>query len=176
MKKFGLYISFISFFALNGLSQVNPHAIGIRGGIGIFGRGGEISYQHGLGESNRLEIDLGWRGNNGNNWNNGHGNHFYDGRYYSQLFITGIYHWNWNIVDGLNWFIGPGAQIGFYDDKWDDQYDGISIGIGGQIGIEYDFSGLGAPLLLGLDSRPMWSFISGPRYGYGASLSLRYVF
>lgn len=168
MKTLLTSLSILTIFAFNGTSQVNPHAIGIRGGGGNYGRGGEISYQHGMGDANRLELDLGWRGRNNYNWNNGNGSH------YSHMYIAGIYHWNWNIVDGFNWFVGPGAQVGFYNDKWDDNNDGISLAIGGQIGIEYDFNSLGAPLLLGFDTRPMWGFFYGP--GYGAAFSLRYTF
>lgn len=41
-------------------AQVNTHAVGIRGGAGSYGGGAEISYQHGLGDAHRLELDLGW--------------------------------------------------------------------------------------------------------------------
>jgi len=144
-------------------AQVNPHAIGLRGGGGNFGLGGEISYQHGMGSSNRLEFDLGWRGNNGNN--------------YTHTALTGIYHWVWNIEDGLNWYVGPGAQLGFYQDKFFNNNNGVTLSIGGQIGLEYDFNDLGAPLLLGLDLRPMWGFIGGTSgVGYGGAFSLRYTF
>ena len=168
MKSLIAIISILLLFSFNGESQVNPHAIGLRGGAGNYGRGGEVSYQHGIGESNRLELDLGWRGRNNGILGNGND--------YSHLYLAGIYHWNFNIVDGLNWFVGPGARVGFYNDKYNDSYDGISIGIGGQIGIEYDFNDLGAPILLGLDTRPMWSFINGGGARYGAAFSIRYTF
>ena len=165
MKSLIASLSILILFSFNGASQVNPHAIGLRGGIGNFGRGGEISYQHGFGDANRLELDLGWRGRN-----SGHNTH------YSHMYLAGIYHWNWNIVEGFNWFIGPGAVIGFYNEKWEDNNDGISIGIGGQIGIEYDFNSLGAPILIGFDTRPMWGFLNGGGVGYGAAFSIRYTF
>jgi len=143
------------------IAQVNPHAIGIRGGGSNFGNGAEISYQHGFGDANRLELDLGWRGRNDN----------------SSMGITGIYHWVWNITSGLNWYVGPGAQIGLYQDKWDNNNDGINLAIGGQLGLEFDFNELGAPLLLSLDTRPMWGFNYGNNgWGYGGSLGLRYTF
>ncbi|MFT6923263.1 MAG: hypothetical protein ACJA1C_002273 [Crocinitomicaceae bacterium] len=172
MKTIIASISIITLFSFNGVSQVNPHAIGLRGGAGNYGSGGEVSYQHGIGESNRLELDLGWRGRNNGFIGNGNGN----GNDYNYLYVAGIYHWNFNITEGLNWFVGPGAIVGFYNDRYDDSYDGISIGLGGQIGIEYDFNDLGAPILLGLDTRPMWSFINGGGAGYGAAFSIRYTF
>lgn len=156
-------------FCVIGLSagaQVNPHAIGLRGGAGNFGGGGEVSYQHGFGSANRLELDLGWRGNNGK------------GNNYHHSALTAIYHWVWNLDGGgLNWFIGPGAQLGLYADKDDSSFDGFTIGLGGQIGIEYDFNELGAPIQIGLDTRPMWGFIGGTSgFGYGGAFSVRYTF
>lgn len=150
-------------------AQVNPHAIGIRGGLGLGGYGGEISYQHGFGEKNRLELDLGWRNYH---YDNGKGN---DWRY-SHMAFTGIYHWDWNITEGLNWYIGPGAQLGFYNDYYDNN-SGVSLAIGGQIGLEYDFNQHGVPLLLGFDARPMWDFIGYyAGVGAGGAFSLRYTF
>jgi hypothetical protein len=158
-----LVVIFLSAFSFNTNAQVNPHAIGIRGLSGNFGIGGEVSYQHGLGSSNRLEVDLGWKRNDGNNYNHSA--------------LTGIYHWVWNLTDGLNWFAGVGAQLGFYRDKWAGENDGITLGVGGQIGIEYDFNELGAPILLGLDTRPMWGLNGGVSgIGYGAAFSLRFTF
>jgi len=140
-------------------SLVNPHAIGLRfGGNGDI-NGGEISYQHGMGSANRLEVDLGFSGNDNDD----------------NLFIAGIYHWNWNIDGGFNWYAGPGAAIGSHKHKHEE--DHINIGLGGQIGIEYDFNKKNVPLLLSLDARPMWSFMgSGHGLGWGSSLALRYTF
>lgn len=153
-------------FALAGNAQVNPNAIGLRGGYGNFGGGGEVTYQRALGSANRLEIDLGWRGNNG--------------KYaYRHSAVSVIYHWVWNLDGGLNWYIGPGGQVGFYDYRYNDDFynDGITVNLGGQIGLEYDFNDLGAPILLSIDSRPMWGFLGGNRgFGYGGAFAVRYTF
>lgn len=148
-------------------AQVNPKTLGLRLGSTNFGSGAELSYQHGLDSSNRLELDLGWRSN----------------RYFGALGFSGIYHWVWNIDGGLNWYIGPGAQIGFYnqrDDSFFNEYDdsGIIVNIGGQIGIEYDFNELGVPILLSIDARPMWGLINSyyGGFGYGGALGVRYTF
>ncbi len=159
-----LIVLSLSFFATTGFGQVNPHAIGLRGGSGNFGSGAEVSYQHGFGSANRLELDLGWRGNNRKN------------HYYAWA-LTGVYHWVWNLEGGLNWFVGLGGQIGTYKNYDYDYDDGLILNAGGQIGIEYDFNELGAPIQLGLDIRPMWGFLGGYRgIGYGGALSLRYTF
>lgn len=167
MKRFLVVIA-LSLFAFSANSQVNPKALGLRfnGGYGSHygGSGAELSYQHGMGSNNRLELDFGARGNN--NW-----------RHFG---VSIIYHWVMNIDGGLNWYIGPGGQIGFYSHRNPvfGYEDGASIALGGQIGLEYDFkSAHGVPLLLSVDWRPMWDFIGDYRgFGFGSALSLRYVF
>jgi hypothetical protein len=64
-------------------AQVNSQAIGIRGGGNGVISGGEISYQYGLSDVNRLELDFGFGVSNTQ----------------SRLFAVGIYHWDWNITD-----------------------------------------------------------------------------
>lgn len=156
--------------SMSASAQVNSNAIGLRGGYGgiagYYGGGGEITYQKGLGTSNRLEVDLGWYGNNGS-------------KGYRHTTLSVIYHWVWNLKGGLNWYIGPGGQVGFYNYTYnDDNYnDGITLNLGGQIGLEYDFNNLGAPILLSIDSRPMWGFLDGNRgFGYGGAFSARFTF
>jgi len=147
-------------------AQVNPHAIGLRLNGDGSGNGAEISYQHGFGDGNRLEVDFGGRRHK--NWR------------HAGLFVG--YHWVWNITDGLNWYVGPGAAIGFYDSyDYHSGYndDGLTLAIGGQIGIEYDFNSMGAPILLSLDARPLWEvwdYYDYHNFGYGAALSVRYTF
>lgn len=165
-----LFSLFITITTLSLNAQVNPNAIGIRGGGGLGGSyGGELTYQKGFGTANRLELDFGFRsrrykGSKGNDW------------YYNHLSVTAIYHWVFNLSGGLNWYIGPGAQVGFYDDYYDNN-SGVSLALGGQIGIEYDFNEHGVPLLLSLDARPMWDFVGYyAGFGGGGAFSLRYTF
>lgn len=120
--------------------------------------GAEISYQHGIGSSNRIELDLGFGGNKNHN----------------RMFLAGIYHWNWNITKGLNWYAGPGAAVGIH--SYDNSNGYINIGLGGQIGIEYDFNTTNTPILLSIDSRPMWDFIGDySGFGWGTALGVRYT-
>jgi hypothetical protein len=168
-KQLLFLFSSIFFFSLS-TAQVNPNAIGLRSGGGYNGSfGGEISYQKGFGSANRLEIDFGWTNRRDDSWKNKTWR-------YNQFAVSGIYHWVFNLTEGLNWFIGPGAQIGFFDDYYNEN-SGISLAIGGQIGIEYDFNKHGVPLLFGFDARPMLDFVgyySG--FGGGVAASLRYTF
>lgn len=161
MKKGMIVLAAFALMCINAKAQVNPHAIGLRLGGNGTTNGAEISYQHGLSESNRLEFDLGFRSR----------------RHFNSMFVAGIYHWNWNLTEGLNWYVGPGAAVGLYN--WDNgrsSSSGIDLGIGGQIGLEYDFNSLGAPILLSLDARPMFEVLGyNNGFGWGAALGVRYT-
>lgn len=158
MKKFLTLLTIVFGLGLLATAQVNSHAIGLRLGGGTF-NGAEVSYQHGMGDANRLELDLGWGGNPG----------------HSRIFVAGIYHWHWNIVSGLNWYVGPGASAGLYHYDGFDDYIGVALG--GQVGLEFDFNSLGAPILLSIDARPMWDFLgNNSGFGYGGALGVRYTF
>jgi len=162
MKKITTILIALIGFSFNTQAQVNPHALGIRFGGNGYYNDAEISYQLGVGKKNRFEFDLGIR----------------ERKYYNNMSFTGVYHWNWNIVSGLNWYAGPGAAIGLYswDDKNNKKQSGATLALGGQIGLEFDFKKVGAPILLSIDSRPMFDFVGYDRgFGWGAALGIRYV-
>ena len=167
MKKV-LFIGLFALISTGASAQIHNHAIGVRGGAGTFGVGGEISYQKGFSDINRLELDLGWNTNGSKNA-------------YDAFVATGIYHWVGNLAKGLNWYLGPGAQLAYKSFKYNSDYNTILFGIGGQVGLEYDFSAENnVPLLLGLDFRSMaqlgTSKVKTKGYvGYGIAFSLRYV-
>lgn len=162
MKK----LIFMSLFLMGIIFSANSqniarNAIGVRLGDND-GFGGEISYQHKLGEMNRLELDLGFRS---------HKN--------SDAFkLTGIYQWVWNIDGGFNWYAGFGAGIGSWNadnDFTGDDDEGLFINADGNIGIEYDFD---IPLLISLDFRPEFGLVGdyGKDTDFDIALSLRYQF
>jgi len=157
MKKFIVFLAVMSIGSFL-KAQVNPHALGVRVyGNGSF-NGAELSYQHGISEKNRMELDLSL----------GFGSN------YNRLFLVGIYHWDWKIDGGLNWYIGPGASVSF--DKYDNSDGYLNLGLGGQIGIEYDFNNNKIPILLSLDVRPMWDFLGdNSGFGWGTALGIRYT-
>ncbi len=157
MKKILFTILGAGLLGFSSLGQISSHALGLRlGGDGDI-NGAEISYQHLLSSSNRLELDLGLYGNSNNN----------------HTHIAGIYQWVWNLDGGLNWYAGPGAAIGFHEHKRSE--DHMSLSIGGQVGIEYNFSSK-APFQLSIDGRPMWDFIGNDHgLGWGLALGIRYV-
>ncbi|MFP4556752.1 MAG: hypothetical protein ACLFNU_07765 [Bacteroidales bacterium] len=158
MKRVIILFSILFLVAICAQAQVNPRTIGVRLGGGSAGNGGEISYQHGLGDANRLEIGAGL--NVGDNVN--------------ALGFAAAYHWVKNIDGGFNWYIGPGAAFSMFQASNADDYIGLSVG--GQIGLEYDFTSEDVPFLISIDTRPMWGFLSDDKgFGWGAALGIRYV-
>lgn len=154
MKKIILGLTFISTVLLSN-AQVEPQAIGVRFGGGNYGSGFEANYQHALGDVNRLELGVALNSNNG----------------VSYFSAAGVYQWVWELGEGFNWYAGPGAQ--FLAVK-----NASAIGVGGQIGVEYNFNvNLDTPLLISIDTRPMMNFASGNNdFGWAAALSVRYTF
>ena len=116
--------------------------------------GGGISMKHFVGGNNALEgiayfWNQGWR-------------------------ITGLYeiHGAISAATGLQWYIGPGAHIGFYNTKYG---NGSFIGLDGVLGLDYKFTG--APINMSLDWQPSFEF--GDNRGFVGSwggLGIRYTF
>jgi hypothetical protein len=103
------------------------------------------------------------------------------GYFYSDGFrITGLYELHYDIegVDGLKWYIGPGAHIAFWNNTWENKYPGNSstgIGIDGVLGLDYKINGL--PINISADWQPSFNFV-GYNYfegGWGG-LGIRYTF
>jgi len=94
--------------------------------------------------------------------------------------VTGLYEIHGDISDlgGLKWYIGPGAHIGVWNNRWKDAYptreSGVAIGVDGVLGLDYKING--APINLSLDWQPSFTF-SGYSYfegGWGG-LGIRYT-
>ncbi|MDO9154600.1 MAG: hypothetical protein Q7U47_13010 [Paludibacter sp.] len=145
MKKIIVTLALLVSIACAMNAQVDGKAIGLR-----FGYGAELSYQHPLGNANRLELDLGL-----SNWG---------------IALNGIYQWVWDLSalsDGFNWYAGAGAAVGFHQNFF-------GVGILGQVGIEYNFN---IPLQLSLDYRPGIYVLPGFHSSYdGICLGVRYRF
>lgn len=154
MKKLLLLVALISFGAVAG-AQVNNKALGARiYGGGDFS-GAELSFQKGLNDRNRLELDASFGFNSDN----------------TRVALFGIYHWVMNIAGGFNWYVGPGMSV-MYDTFDGDSY--VNVGVGGQIGIEYNFRDL--PVMVSLDARPMWDFLGDVNgLGWGSALGIRFI-
>ena len=127
MKKVILILSlvFSATSTMNG-QEISDNAIGLRLGSND-GFGAEISYQRKLKETNRLEVNLGLR----------------DG--FSDVKLTGLYQWVWNLENHFNWYAGAGG--GIYD------ANSTSIFASGVVGIEYDLSGVSTEVILSKSSK-----------------------
>lgn len=157
MKKLLLFIGFVTMSVLTTNAQrIADNAIGIRFGNNS-GFGAEISYQKRLKNANRLEIDLGLRGNNN----------------YSGFKATGLYQWVWKLENQFNWYAGFGGGLGTWKNKNFNNSETYLFGAG-VVGIEYNFD---IPLIISLDFRPEIGFSSvynGFQSDFG--LGLRYQF
>ncbi len=165
MKKF--FVTIIVIIALSGFTsaQVEDHSLGLRFGS-LFGLGTEISYQHGLNNINRLEVDLGFSSRY--EYNN-------SSRYdYNSWALTGLYHWVWSLENNFNWYAGPGAQIGSWNSMiYGSRYNnGLFLAAAGNVGIEYSFP---VKIQIALDARPQLGLLNSGS-GINIGLSVRYQF
>jgi hypothetical protein len=95
--------------------------------------------------------------------------------------FTGLYEIHGEIegAEGLRWYVGPGAHIGFWNNDWKDRYPGrdhgVAIGIDGVVGLDYKISG--APLNFSLDWQPSFNFVGYSYFegGWGG-FAIRYTF
>jgi len=148
MKKMFLMAILLVGFAAVTTAQVDGKAIGLRLGTGV-----EATYWHSMGDANRIEADLGING-----WSGG-------------LYAHGVYHWVKDlssVADGLNWYFGGGVGLGI-------PAGGISVGIVGQVGVEYNFEFKDLPLVASLDYRP-GLYLPASFNPLNVCLSIRYKF
>ena len=161
MKKIILSAIMLMGLAFTAQAQdISKNALGLRLGDND-GFGAEVSYQRGLSDNNRLELDLGWRNSND----------------VDAIKLAGLYQWVWNIDGGFNWYAGVGAGLGTWSyNKYNVKDDGTFVFAAGDIGIEYSFEQ--APILLSLDFRPEFgsSNYYDNSYGSDIALSVRYKF
>jgi hypothetical protein len=92
--------------------------------------------------------------------------------------ITGLYELHFDIAgaQGLKWYIGPGAHIGFYNNKYGDKFGNRSFGgVDGVLGLDYKVKS--APLNFSLDWQPSFEF--GEDRGFTGSwggFAIRFTF
>jgi hypothetical protein len=122
-------------------------------GVKVFDGGG-ISFKHFISDKNALEL-IGYFWNRGSR-------------------ITGLYEIHGPIsgANGLQWYIGPGVHIGFYNTKYG---NGSFAGIDGVLGLDYKFKG--APINMSVDWQPSFEFGDNRGfYGSWGGLGIRYTF
>ncbi|WP_317164267.1 hypothetical protein [Flavobacterium sp. xlx-214] len=135
--------------------SVSNNTIGIRFSYND-GVGPEVSYQRLLNDTNRLELDLGWR----------------QSKHVDAFKLTGLYQWLWNIEGGFYWYAGVGASVGSWKHNYGKYNDsGAIFAVDGNIGLEYNFD---FPLQVFVDFRPEVYLTDyndnnfGPDFGLGA--------
>ncbi len=100
------------------------------------------------------------------------------GYYGHNLNITGYYLWQYptNWTPGLDWYAGPGAHLGFWNEYYQDKYStNVIMGFDGILGLEYTLDDI--PLSFALGVGPTLNLTSGPDwYYYNAGISVRFVF
>lgn len=164
MKKlFLLSVAVLGFTFAASAQDISKNAIGLRLGDSD-GFGAEISYQHALGENNRLELDLGWR----------------DGKNYDGFKLAGLYQWVWDLDGGFNWYAGVGGGLGSFsvnNPMGGKDITDTFVFAAGDVGIEYNFD---IPLLLSLDFRPEIGFgddlYDNNDLDFDIALGIRYQF
>lgn len=94
--------------------------------------------------------------------------------------FTGLYEIHGDIkeVPGLKWYVGPGAHIGFWNDKWKTRYPGreggIAIGVDGVIGLDFKINK--APINVSLDWQPSFNIIGYTYFESGwGGFAIRYT-
>lgn len=97
--------------------------------------------------------------------------------------VTGLYEWQKPVkgADNLDYFLGLGGHIGFWDNNKYYWYDAdrngsfAVIGVDFIAGLEYTFPGV--PFNVGLDWKPAFNLIGDTHWwGDGVALSVRYTF
>lgn len=161
MKKIFLsVVMLIGLTTIMNAQDISENAIGLRLGSND-GFGAEVSYQRRLSDSNRLELDLGWRNSNKIN----------------AFKLAGLYQWVWNIDGGFNWYAGVGGGLGSWSiNNSAVKESGTFVFAAGDIGIEYNFDE--APIQLSLDFRPEFGGNGYYENNYGSDIALgiRYKF
>jgi hypothetical protein len=164
MKKlFLLSITLLGLTFSSNAQEISKNALGLRLGDSD-GFGAEISYQHALGDNNRLELDLGWR----------------DGKNYDGFKLAGLYQWVFPLEGNFNWYVGAGGGLGSFsvdNPGGGNDFDDTFFFLAGDIGIEYNFD---IPLLLSLDFRPELGFgddtYNNNDLDFDIALGIRYQF
>lgn len=137
MKKLVLTLALAIGLCSFASAQSGKNALGFNLGLG--GLNPEVSYVRALSSSNALDFSLGLDLSN---------NDF-------GISLAGFYDWNFNIVGGLGWYVGPGVWLGYTNEADQDLGNGMvvegdshfGIGVGANIGLSYKFN---LPISLGL--------------------------
>ncbi len=91
--------------------------------------------------------------------------------------LEGIYQWHGKIngANGLKWYVGPGAWLGFYNNKSKfDNNNSVLFALKGNLGLDYKFSG--APINVAFDVNPTFSLSPVSDFSFLAGFAFRFAF
>jgi len=144
-------------------SQIPDHTLGLRFGGTVNAWGAEASYQIGVSDNTRLELDLGYGANDG----------------LSVIKAVGGFHYCGNLGGDFGWFGGPVLAGGAFKQEKDgvnaDQFKSF-IHIGAVLGIDYFFHQF--PLQVSVDFRPeipIGDSYTDANFDNGFGLGVRYI-
>ncbi len=147
-------------------AQVYPHALGVRVSTDGERVGIEGSFQKGFALNKRVEFDLGMKKETVVDQ---------DIEEIKRIFLATSYQMCFNLSGGLNCFAGGGTMVGV-DSIESIQKGNFSLSMLGQLGVEYDFAGIGIPLLLTIDTRPTVDVVSKiDDISIGVGFGARYI-
>ena len=156
MKKCLLFSVLI--FTLSAFGQQYKTSIGIKGGYPGFG---SLNIKHFFGGSSAIEGSLG-----------GGARH---------IWLQGLYERNKALDQGVEWYYGIGADIGFWTNGYayynagkNQSYTGAWGGLDGVLGLEYTFEDI--PLNLAIDLGPSICLFPYVGLTWNGGLAIRYAF
>ncbi len=155
MKRVSTIMVLLVALTIGAQAQSYKSAIGLRGGDPS-----GISFKTFINSTNALEFVAG------------------TGYFGHNLNLTGYYEWQkptgW--APNLDWFIGPGAHLGFWNSTYRDEYStNVIMGFDGIIGLEYTLDDI--PLNFAVGAGPSFNLTTGPAWYYwNGGFSVRYVF
>lgn len=156
MKKLGFTILLTLFAISFSNAQDYNTGIGVRGGLA-----NGVTIKHFVSSNTAFEgiISSRWRG----------------------LQLTGLYeiHGRAFNTDRLNWYIGFGGHLGFWNGdyaNWGEPGDSYTVvGVDGILGLEYNFTEV--PINLSIDWKPAFNIIGYTGFwADGGAFSIRYIF
>ncbi|MDB5229583.1 MAG: hypothetical protein JWN76_388 [Chitinophagaceae bacterium] len=89
------------------------------------------------------------------------------------LELEGLYEWHGNITgaNGLRWYVGPGAMLGFTTYSTNNS---TVFGVKGTVGLDYKFTG--APINIAFDINPTFALAPDTNFDLNAGLAFRFAF
>ncbi len=155
-----LFISAIVFFlSFSSFAQQYRTAIGVKADWSSLKNDlAQLSVKHFFDEHNALEVNLG------------------AGRRY--VWLEANHHINFRINRALDWYLGYGANMGYWNTNYDNRYNaaersGYWLGFGGIAGIELTTNVI--PLNFALDGGPAVSLLPEPKVGVRLGFTARYA-